>query len=176
MPDLTEQEIYKKEYDEAAAKLDGTAPTPEATTPTEPVKVAEPVIEEAKEPDTDPLAELRARLEKTEKALKDTQSWGTKNAQRLAEIERQRIEHDRAATKPEILEANPELADAIRYITNDPTQHHQTERYNQTWQEIVQTAHKEGTTLKEMAVKLGYVTAEEFDAWVIPANMVGKIN
>jgi fumarate hydratase class II len=41
--------------------------------------------------------------------------------------------------------------------------------------EIAQTAHKEGTTLKEMAVKLGYLTPEEFDAWVIPANMVGKI-
>jgi len=41
--------------------------------------------------------------------------------------------------------------------------------------EIAQKAHKEGTTLKEMAVKLGYVTPEEFDAWVIPANMVGKI-
>lgn len=42
--------------------------------------------------------------------------------------------------------------------------------------EIAQKAHKEGTTLKEMAVKLGYVTPEEFDAWVIPANMVGKLN
>lgn len=42
--------------------------------------------------------------------------------------------------------------------------------------EIAQTAHKEGTTLKEMAVKLGYVTPEEFDAWVIPGNMVGKID
>lgn len=41
--------------------------------------------------------------------------------------------------------------------------------------EIAQTAHKEGTTLKEMAVKLGYVTPEEFDAWVIPADMVGDI-
>ena len=41
--------------------------------------------------------------------------------------------------------------------------------------EIAQTAHKEGTTLKEMAVKLGYLTPEEFDAWVIPANMVGKL-
>lgn len=41
--------------------------------------------------------------------------------------------------------------------------------------EIAQTAHKEGTTLKEMAVKLGYVTPEQFDEWVIPANMVGKI-
>jgi fumarate hydratase, class II len=41
--------------------------------------------------------------------------------------------------------------------------------------EIAQTAHKEGTTLKEMAVKLGYVTPEEFDAWVIPAEMVGTL-
>ncbi len=39
--------------------------------------------------------------------------------------------------------------------------------------EIAQKAHKEGTTLKEMAVKLGYVTPEEFDAWVKPEEMVG---
>src|SRR6195952_774343 len=42
--------------------------------------------------------------------------------------------------------------------------------------EIAQKAHKEGTTLKEMAVKLGYVTAEEFDAWVKPGDMVGKLD
>lgn len=41
--------------------------------------------------------------------------------------------------------------------------------------EIAQKAHKEGTTLKEMAVKLGYVTAEEFDQYVDPAKMVGKL-
>lgn len=41
--------------------------------------------------------------------------------------------------------------------------------------EIAQTAHKNGTTLKEEAVRLGYVTPEEFDQWVIPANMVGKL-
>lgn len=41
--------------------------------------------------------------------------------------------------------------------------------------EIAQKAHKENTTLKEMAVKLGYVTPEQFDEWVIPKNMVGKI-
>jgi fumarate hydratase class II len=41
--------------------------------------------------------------------------------------------------------------------------------------EIAQKAHKAGTTLKEMAVKLGYLTADEFDQWVDPALMVGKI-
>ena len=39
--------------------------------------------------------------------------------------------------------------------------------------EIAQTAHREGATLKETAIKLGYVTAEEFDEWVRPELMVG---
>lgn len=41
--------------------------------------------------------------------------------------------------------------------------------------EIAQKAHKEGTTLKEMAIKLGYVTDAQFDEWVQPAMMVGKL-
>ncbi|MFZ9588106.1 MAG: class II fumarate hydratase [Chitinophagaceae bacterium] len=41
--------------------------------------------------------------------------------------------------------------------------------------EIAQKAHKEGTTLKEMAVKLGYLSEAEFDQWVIPSEMVGKL-
>lgn len=42
--------------------------------------------------------------------------------------------------------------------------------------EIAQKAHKEGTTLKAMAVKLGYLTENEFDEWVVPSKMVGKID
>ena len=42
--------------------------------------------------------------------------------------------------------------------------------------EIAQKAHKEGKTLKEKAVELGYVTPEQFDEWVVPANMVGKLS
>lgn len=41
--------------------------------------------------------------------------------------------------------------------------------------EIANTAHKNGTTLKEEAVNLGYVTAEEFDEWVQPKDMVGNL-
>ncbi len=40
--------------------------------------------------------------------------------------------------------------------------------------EIANTAHKNGTTLKEEAVNLGYLTASEFDKWVKPEKMVGK--
>jgi fumarate hydratase, class II len=38
--------------------------------------------------------------------------------------------------------------------------------------EIAKKAYKENTTLKEAAVALGYVTADEFDAWVRPQDMV----
>jgi fumarate hydratase class II len=38
---------------------------------------------------------------------------------------------------------------------------------------IAKTAHKEGTTLKEAALKLGFLTAEQFDQWVRPEDMVG---
>ncbi len=41
--------------------------------------------------------------------------------------------------------------------------------------EIANTAHKNGTTLKVEAVNLGYVTAEEYDEWVKPENMVGSL-
>ena len=41
--------------------------------------------------------------------------------------------------------------------------------------EIANTAHENGTTLKEEAVNLGYVTEEEFDEWVNPKDMVGEI-
>lgn len=36
---------------------------------------------------------------------------------------------------------------------------------------IANTAHKNGTTLREEAINLGYVTAEEYDAWVKPEDM-----
>ncbi len=39
--------------------------------------------------------------------------------------------------------------------------------------EIAKKAYKEGTTLKESALALGYLTDEEFDAWVRPEDMIG---
>ena len=40
---------------------------------------------------------------------------------------------------------------------------------------IAKSAHENGTTLKQEAIELGYLTAEEFDQWVRPENMVGKL-
>ncbi|EMO4161402.1 TPA: class II fumarate hydratase [Morganella morganii] len=41
--------------------------------------------------------------------------------------------------------------------------------------EIAKKAHKEGLTLKASAMKLGYLTEAEFDAWVRPGDMVGSM-
>ena len=41
--------------------------------------------------------------------------------------------------------------------------------------EIANTAHANGTTLKEEAVRLGYVTPEQYDEWVKPENMIGSM-
>ncbi len=40
--------------------------------------------------------------------------------------------------------------------------------------EIAKKAHREGTTLKDAALALGYVSAMDFDAWVKPEKMTGR--
>jgi hypothetical protein len=92
-------------------------------------------------PEADPLAELQARLDRTEKALKDTQAWGTKSSQRLAELDRERTLAIREYQKPEILSNNPELADAIRYVANDPTSQFAENDKQQNWRSTVEKAH-----------------------------------
>ncbi len=39
---------------------------------------------------------------------------------------------------------------------------------------IAKTAYENGTTLKEESINLGFTTAEEFDAWVKPEDMIGR--
>ncbi len=41
---------------------------------------------------------------------------------------------------------------------------------------IAKTAHKENKTLREVSIELGFVTAEQFDAWVRPEKMVGNLD
>ncbi|GAB2944577.1 class II fumarate hydratase [Hymenobacter coalescens] len=41
--------------------------------------------------------------------------------------------------------------------------------------EIAQTAHKNGSTLKETALQLGYLTEEQFNEWLRPEDMVGEL-
>ncbi|MEG2630586.1 MAG: class II fumarate hydratase [Comamonas sp.] len=40
---------------------------------------------------------------------------------------------------------------------------------------IAKKAHREGSSLREAAVASGYLTGEQFDAWVVPSQMVGTL-
>jgi len=42
--------------------------------------------------------------------------------------------------------------------------------------EIANTAHENGTTLKEEAIRLGYVPAEKYEEWVDPKKMIGSLD
>lgn len=41
--------------------------------------------------------------------------------------------------------------------------------------EIAKKAHKEGTTLKEAALSLDYLTEDQFNEWVVPGDMIGSL-
>ena len=141
---MNESDDYQKEYDAAAAALDAAAQATPArdaqgqfsAPEKEPV---EPVKEEADKPD--PMAELTARVEKAEKVARDNQAWATKASQEAAQLRRERESERREASKPTILDANPELADAIRYVTQDPAPAQQRNQAVEQWQNVIDKAH-----------------------------------
>lgn len=149
-------EEYQKEYDTARAELDAAADattargadgkfvakelvqaepvaaTPEAAAP-------EPATPEPTEQES--LAELRERVTKAEKMAKDNQAWATRLAQERAQERREREAAEREAKRPAILDANPELADAIRHVVSDPAQKNDADAANETWKSTIEKAH-----------------------------------
>lgn len=137
---------YQKEYDAAAAALDAAAQATPArdaegkfSAPEKEAAPAEPTQKQAPAPD--PLAELTARVEKAEKIARDNQAWATKAAQEAAQLRRERENERREASKPTILDANPELAEAIRYVTQDPAPAQQRDMQAEQWQNVIDKAH-----------------------------------
>ena len=154
-------EEYQKEYEAAAAKLEADAAA-QATTArgpdgkfvkVEPATVETPAAAEAVQPAAtvedpakveepkDELAEMRARVERAEKMAKDNQAWAHRMAQEAAQLKREREQAAREAAKPAILDANPELADAIRFVANDPAPRQQEAEKQQAWQTAIEKVH-----------------------------------
>jgi hypothetical protein len=137
-----QDEAYQAEYDKARAELDAAA-TKGATTEVKQEPVTEVKTEEKVETantEPDPIEKLTRELESTRKALNDTKAWGTKNAQALREFERKRELQEREASRPQILEANPELEAAIRHVTSDPKPQIERENKQESWKEMVRGA------------------------------------
>lgn len=152
---------YQKEYDKARLELDAAAeattargadgkfakaaqPEPENAPdvpPTDEPAKTEPVKAEEKVEKPDPIAELTARLEKAEKIAKDNQAWATRLSQENAQVRREREQQERDAQRPAILDANPELADAIRFVAHDPAPQQRHDDRQEQWRIIVDKAH-----------------------------------
>lgn len=121
-----DQVEYDAEYEKARKELDDAAGQPttakvEVVVAPEKVAVIAETIPEVI-PEADPLEGIRHELEQTKKALKDTQSWGTRNAQELAQFKRESDDRKRQAERPAILDANPELEAAIKYVRPEVVQ------------------------------------------------------
>jgi hypothetical protein len=150
-------EIYQAEMDrlnaEAAAAAGATAPAPAATTPTEePAPNAEPAPAPAPaangEP-TDPpkqetaeerFARLERELESTKKALNDTKGWASRSAAEVNRLKKEQEERDRRANRPQVLDDNPGLEEAVRYVTGAPAAGQPAKFDPDAWADTVGTA------------------------------------
>jgi len=94
------------------------------------------------EPEGETLEQIRARLEAAEKALRDTKAWGTQKAQEAARLRKEQEDAHRAAARPQILDANPDLADAVRYVQADDyaRQRETADQSRDMWQNTVRAA------------------------------------
>ncbi|MFC5550728.1 hypothetical protein [Massilia aerilata] len=198
---------YQRQYDEAAAALDAAAtpattargddgrfvpaapaqaaPAPAAAsaaesapadTPADPPAGAAPGAEQTKP--ADPLAEAMARAERAEKIARDNQAAYTRAAQEAAALRRAQEQRDRDANKPAILDANPDLADAIRYVASDPTAQHQAADRAVAFQSTIEKAHPDAFSTdmpEELQVSIAKAWQELGDAAQDPLEVVRVI-
>lgn len=92
------------------------------------------------------------------------------SAQLLADAMRSFDEHCAAGIEPNYPRIKQQLENSLMLVTALNT-HIGYEKAAK----IAKTAHKNGTTLREEAVNLGFLTGEEFDQWVRPEDMVGSL-
>ena len=135
---MSDSTDYQQEYDKASAELDAAANPAITDTAQEPVAPQE--VQEVTPP-VDELAEIKARLDKAEKVAKDNQAWATRMAQEAAQLRREKEQQQREASRPAILDANPELADAIRHVVGDPAPRQQEQEKQDLWAQTVDKAH-----------------------------------
>lgn len=184
---------YQKEYQKAAAELEAAAQATTARGPdgkftkaepekVEPEKVPEPEPVKQTEPEKvepekveDPLAELRARVEKAEKMARDNQAYATRMAQEAAQLRREREQREREAQKPAILEQNPELADAIRYVAHDPAPQQQAEDRLAVWRQTIEAVHPGIFTMPDDDELVKALVARRTAAWEDPLVAIREI-
>lgn len=154
-----EQQAYDAAYQAEMDKLNAaTEPTNDSTTEATNGKALEAEPEQKNEEAEAESTEARfTRLEKelasTTKALSDTKSWATKNAAEVKRLRKEQEERERQANRPQILDDNPGLDDAIRHVTGARPASAPQEA-QQSWADTVGTALPELDALLEQNPEL----------------------
>jgi len=206
-PTQLSPEEWQRQYDEAAASLEAAAASattardaggrfaPAAQEPVAPaaapVAAAAPAATDmpadppagaaavaAPATPADPLAEAMARAERAEKIARDNQAAYTRVAQEAAALRRAQEQRDREAAKPAILDANPELVDAIRYVATDPTEQHQAADRVAAFQSTIEKAHPDAFSTdmpEELQASIAKAWQELGDAAQDPLEVVRVI-
>jgi hypothetical protein len=125
---------YKEAYDKEMQRLEAEATKEPEKKPAKEVettskaddKADDKPAEKTVEAKTEADGETKARLERVEKALKDTQRWGHENAAEVKRLKKEAEDRKHAEKRPAILDANEGLEDAIKHVagsrekTEDP--------------------------------------------------------
>lgn len=167
----------------AAATPAATTTTPDdANTPADAAIVVDTpaVAEPAKEPtDAERYAALEARLTSTEKALNDTKSWASKSAAEVKRLKREQEERDRVANRPQILDDNPGLEEAVRHVTGVPATRqpaHDPDAWADTVGNALPGLDALLTNSPEMRTKAEAKARELGEAWNDPLVAIRELN
>jgi hypothetical protein len=106
---------------------------------------------------------------------RDNQAYATRMAQEAAQLRREREQREREAKKPAILDANPELADAIRYVAQDPAPQREAEDRQATWKEAIEKVHPGIFTLPDEDDLVKALLARRSAAWEDPLVAIREI-
>jgi len=112
-----------------------------------------------------------AQIEELENVFKPVMAANfLQSAQLLADACISFDEHCAAGIEPNLPRIKQQLDNSLMLVTAL-----NTKIGYENAAKIAKAAHKNGTTLREEAVKSGLLTAEQFDDWVRPADMVGSL-
>lgn len=186
MPDLT-QEQYDKAYNEEMTKLDAEA---EKST-TEVAKTDETEAEQTgktndttqdeKVEQTDlekPVDKTDERFEKMEKSLKETQRWAHENAAEVKRLKREAEQRERAENRPAMLETNPGLEEAIRYVSNVPAVVNPQEIWIQTVEKALPELNKlldESPDFRALAEQKSFEMGASWSDPLVATRELGKL-
>jgi len=156
-----QKDTYQEEYDAAMAKLEA------GEDPIISTELEAGNQDDGQQTDEKPFSISKEEFEKLNKALKDTQRWGHQNATKLAKLEKEKEEQQRASTRPSILDDNPGLEEAISYVAQ-PVSTQEPDRNAQ----LIGTLEKALPELDGLLDEEGFKTAffelrkDSIDSWL----------